>query len=389
MVTSAQVRKDLRPHGITAPACRSCYWFKDCGGFQSERSMETCFEATCCEFRGGNKALCNSVCPYKTDFTDWLSDTHGLSFDDLPSFNQPTLELPHYIPVIDHASRRRDPLAWPVVALNTSSVLRIGRRTGGQYRVVGESSSSIRRAFRIATDCRIFLNGVGKDKHLERYWENRLESEAPTQLARLRVEAAIGPNFSHFLGVPRTDNLFNRRRQLICLSEMQSSGLSVVPHLNAVMPDDWRFWRMLLAKNPTVRYVAIEFQTGNRTPRQGRRAIEHLVQIQTAINRPLHPIIVGGGQFVEYVASRFANFTLMDSMPFSKAMHRQYFDRSAGKTPWSQGFKLIGQDVDDFLLGNVQGYSALVKERIDAARRTTSPKEESPSSDAEGVAKNS
>lgn len=369
MVNSAQVRRDLRPHGIIAPACRSCYWFKDCGGFQAERPMATCFEATCCEFRGGDKATCNSVCPYKDDFPDWLSDTHGLSFDDLPSFNQPTLELPHYIPVIDHASRRRKPLAWPVVALNTSSVLRIGRRPGDQYSAVGDSRASIRQAFRVASDCRIVLNGVGRDKHLERYWENRLRSDAPNQLARLGVDAAIGPNFSHFLGVPRTDNLFNRRRQLICLGEMQSSGLPVVPHLNAVMPEDWRFWRILLEKNPTVRYVAVEFQTGNRTPHQGRRAIEHLVQIQTVINRPLHPIIVGGGQFVEYVATRFANFTLMDSMPLLKAMHRQYFDRSAGKNPWRQGFRLIGQDVDDFLLGNVQGYSALIKERIDAARK--------------------
>jgi hypothetical protein len=368
MVSSAKTRRELRPHGITAVACQHCYFFNDCGGFQSERSMETCFEATCCEFRGGNKTNCNSVCPYKPDFSEWLSETHGLSFEDLPTISQPTLDLPHYIPVIDHASRRIAPLDWPVVALNTSSVLRIRRQSGGAYRVVNESTSGIRQAFRIAENCRIILNSVGKDKFLERYWENRLAWDAPAQLAKLGLDSVVGPNFSHFLGVPRTDNLFNRRRQLICLRELQSAGMLVIPHLNAVMPHDWQFWWKFLEKNSTVRYIAIEFQTGNRSPRQGRRAIEQLVQIQASINRPLHPIIVGGGQYVEYLATRFVNFTLMDSMPFSKAMHRQYFDLSTGKSPWGQGYKLNGQDVDDYLLENINGYSAYIKERIETAR---------------------
>ena len=368
MVSAAQIRRELRPHGITAPACGSCYWFKDCGGYQAERSMETCFDATCCVFRGGNKSLCNSVCPYKADFSAWLSDTHGLSFDDLPSISQPTFELPHYVPVIDHASRRLDPLAWPVVALNMSSVLRIGRRPSSYYHAVGDSPVSIRQAFRIAADSQVFLNGVGKDEYLERYWENRLVSGAPGQLALLGLESAIGPNFSHFLGVPRTDNLYNRRRQLICLGEMQAAGVPVIPHLNAVMPEDWRFWSLFLTRNPEIRYVAVEFQTGNRSPLQGRHAIDCLTRTQAAINRPLHPIVVGGGQFVEYVATRFANFTLMDSMPFSKAMHRQYFELNAGRGSWKQGFKLIGQDVDDFLLENVRNYSAFIKNRIDAAK---------------------
>lgn len=60
-------------------------------------------------------------------------------------------------------------------------------------------------------------------------------------------------------------------------------------------------------------------------------------------------------------------------MPFSKAMHRQHFDRLAGKKPWSQGFKLIRQGVDDILLGNIQKYSGYILERIESAREAKHP----------------
>lgn len=366
MVSHAQRRTELRPHGITAPACHHCYWFKDCGGYQAERSMQTCFEATCCEYTGKDKSQCNAICPYKHDFADWLSDIGGLRFDDIPSLTQPDLELPLYVPVIDHPSRRLNPLSWPIVGLNTSGVLRVRRKESG-FGAVAETPADLRSAFRVATDSRVIMCGIGKDQKLERYWENRLVAEAPAQLSRLGVDAAIGPNFSHFLGVPRTDNLFNRRRQLLCLAELHRAGVPIIPHLSAVMPEDWRFWRDFLERNPSLRFVAVEFQTGNKNPPQGRKAIDNLEAIQRRIKRPLHPVIVGGGQFVKYVAARFRSFTLMDSTPFAKALRRQWFDRSAGKQPWRQGFRLIGQDVDEYLRGNVAGYSEWIREQVASA----------------------
>lgn len=54
---------------------------------------------------------------------------------------------------------------------------------------------------------------TAKDLPLERYWADRRCDQAPEQLDRLGVTLAIGPNFSHFLEVPRTDNLFNRERR--------------------------------------------------------------------------------------------------------------------------------------------------------------------------------
>jgi hypothetical protein len=67
------------------------------------------------------------------------------------------------------------------------------------------------------------------------------------------------------------------------------------------MPGDWHFWRSFLQVNSSVRVVALEFQTGNKNPTEGRKTIDHLTAIQTDIGRRLHPIVVGGAQFVEYL----------------------------------------------------------------------------------------
>jgi len=367
VVTNAELRDELRPQGVECPSCASCQWRLDCGGFSSGRLFGTCFDHVCCEFNGKDKSICNAVCPYKDDFNDWLKDTGGIRFDDLPSYSQPLLDLPQYIPVVDHRSRRHLPLEWPFVALNTYNVLRV-RRKSGEYEAVADDPAELRDAFLLGRDTQILLRGIARDFQLERYWENRLPAQAPAQLSRLGIHSAIGPNFSHFLDLPRTDHLFNRRRQLICLAELASAELTTIPHLNAVMPGDWRFWQAFLRRNASIHCVAVEFQTGNKNPKQGKKAIEQLAIIQRQLGRKLHPVIVGGAQFVEFVSTRFERFTLMDSAPFFRTMQRYCFDRSAGKDPWREGFTLVGQSLDGYLLDNIAGYSAWIDERVRRSR---------------------
>ena len=96
------------------------------------------------------------------------------------------------------------------------------------------------------------------------------------------------------------------------------------------MPGDWQFWRQYLTDNRTLCVVAIEFQTGNRNRAQGCKALDNLARIQHEIGQSLHPVIIGGGQFIEYVADRFDKFTLMDSEPFMKAVKRRAFEPKNG-----------------------------------------------------------
>lgn len=364
MVTNAQLRDELRPQGLASPSCIGCQWFKDCGGYPLGKLFGNCFEMTCCEFTGKNKNECNAVCPYNEKFDTWIREVGGLRFDDLNPLEQPALDLPSYVPVIDHRSGRRRRLDYPVIGLNTYNVLRSRRGARGEYRTLSDSPDGLRDAFLLSREAKIILRGVAQDAQLERFWENRVVSDAPQQLARLNIYGAIGPNFSHFLNVPRTDNLQNRRRQMLCLSELHSAGLATIPHLSATMPGDWRFWRGFLRSNPRIRYVAIEFQTGNKNRIQGQKAIDNLASVQKELGRPLHPMIVGGAQFVEYVAERFMRFTLFDSMPFYMAMHRFRFDLSQGKYPWREGFTLEGQPLDDHLQDNISGYAAWIDQRI-------------------------
>lgn len=365
--SKAEKRERLRPQGLPSLGCDGCQFKSVCGGYYSGTLFGTCFDELCCEYTGKPKELCNAVCPYKSDFVGWLSDAGGLRFDDLPEMVQEPISLPLYVPMIDHRSSRAKPLDWPAVALNTYSVLRMRRNRA--YRAIADSPEGLREAYLVKSDAQVILRGVADDPPLEKYWENRQLSNAPSQLAKLGVTAAIGPNFSHFLDVPRTDHIYNKRRQLLCLQELVAAGLNVVPHLNSVSPGDWVFWTNYLRTNPQVCVVAIEFQTGHKAPREGRKVLNHLAAAQKEIGRPLHLILVGGAQFLEYAAVRFRNITLIDSTPFHKAMHRSFFDKSRAGKKWADGFTLQGQKLDEFLQGNVAAYNEWLLARVHQARQ--------------------
>src|SRR5262249_47012158 len=160
----------------------------------------------------------------------------------------------------------------------------------------------LRSTFGLAPSVGIILRGTARDPFLERYWQFSQRDDAPHQLAALGISLVIPPNFSHFLRVPRTDNLFNRKRQLICIEEMHEAGLMVAPHLSAVTHGDWEFWLEYLRGNASIRYVAKEFQTGNRNRKQGELAINAIASLQDALGRTLHPLIIGGSQFTELAA---------------------------------------------------------------------------------------
>lgn len=368
MVSNSQLRDDLRPHGITSPACRDCYFFHECGGFQSARSLSTCFDETCCEYTGKDKSTCNSVCPFKPDFSEWLNEVSRFGSKALGGFSQTDINLPYYVPLIEHRYSRTGILDWPIVALDTYDVVRLSGPSRKEYKAVATNPAELRQKFRIDQRTKVILRGVAKDGPLELWWQNRLVGDAPFQLSKLGISAAVSPNFSHFLGVPRTDNIFNRQRQLICMRELADAGLNALPHLSAVLPGDWGFWEKFLANNSMIKYVAKEFQTGNRNRAEGMKSLTQLERIQNSIGRPLHPIVIGGAQLVEEFARRFERFTLIDSRPFTNAWLRHEFDSMVGKQPWYPRLLLKGQPIDELLLQNLVGYSQWIEARIHSAR---------------------
>jgi len=355
---NGRLREDLRPHGEVSAKCTSCIFFADCGGIEPRRSLfkEDCFDRNCC-----GDGSCDNVCPYKGDFVSRCQEVGGLRFDDIKPIKQKPVTIPRYVPLIHHGYSRNELLDYPVVALGTSQVFRLDK--SGAYRPIAESAESLRSLFRLQPSTKIILRGTAKDPPLERYWKYRRRDDAPRLMAGLGLSLVVGPNFSHFLDVPRTDNLFNRKRQLICLGEMATAGLNPVPHLNAVMPGDWSFWKDYLRSNASIRQVAVEFQTGNKRGAEGTKAVLRLSRLQDQLGRNLHPVLIGGAQFLTRIACEFDEFTLIDSTPFMKGVKRLSFDASKAGRAWVEKRTSPGESIDPLIAQNIAGYSAWVDRR--------------------------
>ena len=220
-----------------------------------------------------------------------------------------------------------------------------------------DSADAVRDHFRLSRQTQLVLSGTGKDKYLERYWKYRQVNELAEYIGKLGVSFVIGLNFSSFLDVPRTGVMFNRKRQLMCLSELSDEGVSVAPHLSVTMPADWDFWTTYLRSNSQIRHVAFNFQTGYKKKTQGELALRMLRMVRDGVGRELIPILVGGTQFTKYCSTLFEKFSITDSVPFAKTMRRSSMLVSAVTRKWERGISLFGQSLSGLMLRNVSNYS--------------------------------
>jgi Domain of unknown function (DUF4417) len=356
MTVDANLREELRPTGYASATCPKCVLFDRCGGLFNNRPLLNCFEQFCCE-----DGSCDHVCPYKpADYRRRMLEIGGLRFDDIPPLHQLPIALPTYIPMVHHAYRRSGDLQADVVALDPYSIFRC--RNGG-YRSVVDCGAALRRHFKIAPAARVILRGTAEDRFLEQFWSYRKSDGVVEQIASLGVSLVIGPNYSQFLDVPRSDCLFNRKRQLLCLAEMSQAGISVAPHLSALMPPDWSFWTEFLRSNDQLHHVALNFQTGNKNVNEGQKVIDRVRKVQDTIGRPLSLILIGGAQFVQYTARHLGRFVLIDSQPFAKSHRRRLFQPDGEKRRWPETWTLATQPIDHILQGNIDEYARWVAMR--------------------------
>jgi hypothetical protein len=355
MNANARLRLDLRPPGPISVTCPQCFLFGPCGGLRNGRPLLNCFDQFCCEDK-----KCDHVCPYKPDdFRRRMWEIGGLRFDDIPPLRQEPLSLPRYVPMVHHASRRSGVLKVQIVALDPYKIF--GLRAG-KYSAVPNEALTLRRHFKLADDARIILRGTAKDRFLERYWSYRKTDDVARQVAGLKVSLFIGPNYSHFLDVPRSDLLFNRKRQLVCLAELSEAGVSVAPNLSAVMPSDWDFWSAFLRDRPQLAHVAVNFQTGYRSRAEGLKAIDRVRRMQDEIGRGLSLLLVGGTQYLRDVAGKVASFTLIDSQPFKQSVYRKLFrPDQRRRRRWEDSWTMAGQPIDEIMQRNVEGYASWVE----------------------------
>jgi hypothetical protein len=333
-------------------SCKECHWYHPCGGYRDQRSLfgDSCFARHCC----GGREDCNYLCPCNHRYAAMMNEVEALDFDALPELMQRNTDLPRYVPASLNHSRRAKRLDVPFAAVPVEEVF---RTNGTHIEAVAQSPQGLRDYLGLACDTKIVLNCVRQDAKIERLWEFWLQDNLPDQLMPLGIEMVIGPNFSHLTGVPRLESVGNRMRHLICIRGFQEAGLLAVPHLSVVDPADWDWWRAYLTRNRQVRYVAFEFETGYKNAVEGADAILQLADIQQAINRELHLIVVGGTQFRNQVRVHFPACSFIDSSPFWNTISRQRAHAAGGAVTWEKWPLPNGAALDELLTHNVRVYT--------------------------------
>jgi hypothetical protein len=181
----------------------------------------------------------------------------------------------------------------------------------------------------------------------------------PELLAQIGAEHITAPNFSFPLDVPRIDNLLNRSRSLKTAEELAKAGMSVIPHLNAVTATDWEFWRDFLKEHDEITTVAKEFQTGTARVTTARWHIGYLRRLEDVLGRQLHIVAVGGRRYLPLL-HKLSAVTIVDSVPFMKAMYRRALCRREGR--WSVEQTQRDAPLDDLLATNIEEYARAIED---------------------------
>lgn len=347
--------------------CSSCAWFDACGGVggQEQLDMRACFKH-CHE--PGRCEEDTWVCPCRGDvFRKRLREVGGLFGRRWKPLSGPLAPLPLHVPIIRHGNKRIVPFSGELVGVSIKELL--PRFTERSYFPIVDTAEGLRSHFRLARDTKVLVVSVAKDKVLESYWSYRTVNETAQRLAALGISAMTVPNFSFFRDAPRTHTLYNRKRLMIVAEELSAAGVAVIPHLNAITPNDWQFWRTMLAGQPLVTTVAIEMQTGYKDPQRAEGAISALRSIQDQLGRSLHPVVVGGARYAHVFAEHFNSFTVADSHAFACTFRRREL-RVVG----SRLRKVfVPRDPDELLPRNVAAQCRWLTGRVGSGRQQQLP----------------
>lgn len=338
-----------------ALGCSSCFLRSICGGWYNEGF--DCFDKTCCR----KPSTCSYACVRSEHFLEIYRDTDGLSSSQKWSLFQRVQEWPLYVPVIQNKSSRRAAIHRRVIAIPTSKLLRWGFNGEKAYR----SKPHLYSTFKLSSQTEVIAVSVEKDPPLESYWKYRKIRSSARRLKSLGIRRVICPDFSTAVNLPRSDNLANRKRSLICAEEFSKVGISVVPFLLATHEADWKFWLWFLKEHPHISVIAKEFQTGASYRNIGEWHAQWLLRLEQELGRGLHIIAVGGRRFIPTLA-RLHGLTVMDSNPFMKTVKRRRL--TIKNERWTACRTPKGRPLDELFDHNLCIYEQFIFSKIKAAR---------------------
>ncbi len=345
-----------RQVGLLPKDCASCPLLIPCGG----HPLEIIRTIGCASFANGELPRDNNDMNPLDEDRYWRlwDDVDGL-FDFSISKITPivSLDLPVYVPLLQHRYSRAAILSAEIVALHLHQIFR--KYSDGRYIARFADAAQLRAYYRLRPDAKIILSGVAIDRRLETFWAAHRKYDVPGQLARLGITGVTAPNFSFFTDVTRYQILRNRKRILLVTERLSEAGIPVAPHLNAITDQDWDGCEEMLRDHPATAVVALEFQTGWSTLAEGRAALDRVAGLQQRLGRLIHPILVGGAKHYLDAQALFSRFTILDSRPFMEAQARRVLTaNAAGGFSWTRARTDDWAPIDGLLETNLALYPA-------------------------------
>lgn len=347
----------MRPSG-----CQSCMLRPSlCHGEDGGLGLDGCItldHSKCAALE--STCLCNpSLLHYR------LREVGGFDCELAAPLRPVAIGLPDYIPTIYYPVRSTKPIKLDWVALPLHALL----ASDGTFRARFRDGKDLRESLHLAQGTRIVITGPGPDQTLETFWRYHRKNHLPEALLNLGVEVFTVPNYSFFLDQPPLHHRYNRSRILRVAERTSAAGLSVVLHLNALHEEEWRDWEELLKRHTEIKFICLEFHTGYRNPVFGDKAFGRLVQLQRAVGRPLHPILIGGARYADRLGKEFESRTIIDGQPFMKTIRRRIcLDTSDGNVIWKLYRSAPGECLDGRLVENIGCYSRRIKYRLSGKR---------------------
>jgi hypothetical protein len=295
-------------------------------------------------------------------FPDLVEDVGGLcSPPKLPLLSCDGT-FPHYIPQVDHGSSRAATLNEQVVVVPLTALIQKDR--WGRLRLRYTSPETLRQGMQLSRGTGVLLSSIAPDQPLEDFWTQHQQRELLPQLAALDLLGMTTPNFSFMRDVPRTNALYNLTRIFRMAERITKAGIPTILHLQANSMYDWARWAEVLKVQPNVRLVALEFQTGASQHAVGSRYYFGLVGLQQELGRPLHPVLFAAGGRINELGKDFESFSLVDSTPFLKTVHRQFLVQLPNnRWIWRPQPSKPGEPLHALLASNIANHRARMLQR--------------------------
>jgi hypothetical protein len=301
------------------------------------------------------------VCPNDPgQYAKRLKEIRGFTLENIERCAPVNFErLDGYAPLIHHAYSRRDAFSGEVVAVSLYELL---DRNGAPRYV---SRSDIAKQFRIRSDAKLIVSGVHVDSMLERIWRSTHRESIAIMLRSLDVSLLTSPNFSVYNNVPRTENLYNIKRNALIAQEFLERRVPVALHINACTDTDYLRYAKFLTERPEFEAISFEFITGPGYPSRVGWHVKKLIDLSTIVARPLQLILRGGTSTVGILSRVFANLIVIDSDPLQRALRRKrMIFGNDGRMKYIDNRLPEGEPIDNLLVENALAAKAEVEYAI-------------------------